>query len=60
MEKRTCLMRHSIELTFGEQIILAPTELRNRIMDAVNEKHGLKTEAQASVCSLKVDHFAPF
>ena len=56
MEKRTCLMRHSIELTFGEQIILAPTELRNRIMDAANEKHGLK----AIVCSLKVDHFAPF
>lgn len=36
-----------------------PTELRNRIMDAVNEKHGLKTEAQAIVCSLKADHFAP-
>ncbi len=49
-----------MELTFGEQIILAPTELRNRIMDAANEKHGLKTEAQTIVCSLKVDHFAPF
>lgn len=49
-----------MELTFGEQIILAPTELHHRIMDAVNEKHGLKTEAQAIVCSLKVDHFAPF
>lgn len=39
--------------------IVVPTELRNSIMDAVNEKHGLKTEAQAIVCSMKVDHFAP-
>lgn len=53
-------MRYSMELTFGEQIILVPNKLHNRIMDAANEKHGLKTEAQASVCSLKVDHFAPF
>ena len=28
-------------------------------MDAVTEKHGLKTEAQAIVCSMKVDHFTP-
>lgn len=27
--------------------------------DAVNQKHGPKTEAQAIVCSMNVDHFAP-
>lgn len=31
----------------------------SEIMDTVNEKHGLKTDAQAIVCSLSVDHFAP-
>lgn len=60
MEKRTCLMRYSMELTFGEQIILVPNKLHDRIMDAANEKHMLKAEAQAIVFSLKVDHFAPF
>ena len=39
--------------------IIVPNDLRNKIMDAVNEKHGLKTEAQAIVCRMKVDHFAP-
>ncbi len=53
---------HGISLQTEKEIviIIVPNELRNRIMDAVNEKHGLKTEAQAIVCSLKVDHFAPF
>lgn len=40
-------------------IIVVPNDIRNRIMDAVNEKHGIHTEAQAVVCSMKVDHFAP-
>lgn len=40
-------------------IIVVPNDIRNRIMDAVNEKHGIRTEAQAVVCSMKVDHFAP-
>lgn len=40
-------------------IIVVPNELRNRIMDAVNEQHGIRTEAQAVVCSMKVDHFVP-
>ena len=39
--------------------MIVPNKLRNRIMDTVNEKHGLKTDAQAIVCSLNVDHFAP-
>lgn len=40
-------------------IIIVPNEIRNQIMDAVNEQHGIRTEAQAVVCSMKVDHFAP-
>jgi len=40
-------------------IIVVPNELRNGIMDAVNREHGMRTEAQAVVCSMNVDHFAP-
>ena len=52
---------HGISLQTETDIIaiIVPNDLRNKIMDAVNEKHGLKTEAQAIVCSMKVDHFAP-
>lgn len=52
---------HGISLQTEKEIviIIVPNELRNRIMDAVNEKHGIRTEAQAVVCSMKVDHFAP-
>lgn len=52
---------HGISLQTEKEILvmIVPNELRNPIMDAVNEKHGLKTEAQAIVCSMKVDHFAP-
>lgn len=52
---------HGISLQTEKEIIaiIVPNELRNRIMDSINEKHGLKTEAQAIVCSMKVDHFAP-
>lgn len=52
---------HGISLQTEKEIIviIVPNELRNQIMDAVNEQHGLKTEAQAIVCSMKVDHFAP-
>lgn len=52
---------HGISLQTEKEILvmIVPNDLRNRIMDAVNQKHGLKTEAQAIVCSMKVDHFAP-
>lgn len=52
---------HGISLQTEKEIlvIIVPNELRNPIMDAVNQKHGPKTEAQAIVCSMKVDHFAP-
>lgn len=35
--------------------ILAPNDLRNQIMEAINLNHGLKTDAHAVVCSLAVD-----
>ena len=52
---------HGISLQTEKEsvIIIVPHDLRNCIMDAINEKHGLKTESQAIVCSIKVDHFAP-
>lgn len=39
--------------------IVVPQELRNPIMDEVNAKFGMQTEAQAVVLSMKVDHFMP-
>ncbi len=38
--------------------IVAGTEKRNAIMEMVNKKHGLKTEAGAIVCSLGIDRMA--
>lgn len=35
--------------------IVVPTEKRNGLMDAVNAAHGLKSEAQAMLCSLPID-----
>ena len=35
--------------------IVVPTELRGPIMEAVNEQHGLRSEAQALVCSLPIE-----
>ena len=35
--------------------ILAPNDIRGRIMEDINAKHGLKTKAQALLCSLAVD-----
>ncbi len=35
--------------------ILVPTQLRNPIMEAVNQTHGLRSQAQAIVCSLPVE-----
>ena len=52
---------HGISLQTEKETIavIVPNDLLNRIMDAATEKHGLKTEAQAIVCSMKVDHFTP-
>ena len=37
------------------EAIVVPTELRGPIMEAVNEQHGLRSEAQALVCSLPIE-----
>lgn len=36
--------------------IVASTEKRNTIMETINRKHGLDTEAGAMICSLGIDH----
>lgn len=36
--------------------IVAAGERRNAIMEMINKKHGLKTEAGAVVCSVGIDH----
>lgn len=38
--------------------ILVPNEIRNKLMDEINREHGLKSEAQAIVCSVPVDKAA--
>lgn len=36
-------------------VIMASGETRNAIMETVNRKHGLKTEAEAMICSVGID-----
>ena len=35
--------------------IVVPKEIRNAVMEAINEKHGLQTEVDAVVCAMGVD-----
>ena len=35
--------------------IVVPTSLRNPIMEAINTEHGLRSEAQAALCSLPIE-----
>lgn len=35
--------------------IVVPKEIRNTVMEAINDKHGLQTEAGAMVCAMAVD-----
>ena len=48
---------YEVELEAEREIvaIVVPTELRGPIMEAVNEQHGLRSEAQALVCSLPIE-----
>lgn len=52
---------HGIAFQAEKEVIaiVVTNEIRNKIMDAVNAEYGLKSEAQAVVCCMKVDHFAP-
>lgn len=45
-------LREEKELIF----IVVPTELRSKIMDAVNREHGLRTESGAMVSAVAVEH----
>lgn len=53
-------MELSYDLSLDEEreivAIVVPNEIRNAVMEAVNEKHGLKSESQGMLCSLGVDH----
>lgn len=49
---------YDIDLQAEKEIlaIVVPNENRNAIMDAVNAAHGLRSQAQAMICSLGIDH----
>ena len=49
---------YDIDLEAEREIlaIVVPTKLRNDIMTAVNREHGLRSDAQAIVCSLPIEH----
>lgn len=48
---------YEIELTSEREIvaIVVPTQLRAPIMESINTNHGLRSEAQAALCSLPIE-----
>lgn len=52
-------MEESYDLTLNEEreivAIVIPTEIRNTVMTAINEKHGLKSDSQCMLCSMGID-----
>ena len=38
-------------------MIIVPNDIRNAVMESVNQAHGLRSEAEAVICSLSVDRF---
>lgn len=48
---------YEMELKAEREIvaIVVPTKLRNPIMEAINAEHGLRSEAQAALCSLPIE-----
>lgn len=53
--------KHGVNQQAEKEIIalVVPNEIRNSICDEVNEQYGIKSKAQAAVCSMGVDHFQP-
>ena len=49
--------RKMVELKAEREIvaIVVPTSLRGPIMEAINTEHGLRSEAQAALCSLPIE-----
>ena len=35
--------------------IVSPSEIRNQIMEAIHQEHGVQTEAGAALCSLPIE-----
>ena len=55
-EEQTAQLRGLASQSEKEMLfIVAPKEIRNQVMDAVNSTHGVQTEAGALVCSLGID-----
>ena len=50
---------YGLELTPEKEIlmIIVPNNIRNAVMESVNQAHGLHSEAEAIICSLGVDRF---
>ena len=50
---------YGLTLTPEKEIlmIVVPNEIRNVVMEQVNEKHGLRSGSEAVVCSLAIDRF---
>lgn len=48
---------YEVELKEEREIvaIVVPTDLRGPIMEAINSEHGLRSEAQAALCSLPIE-----
>ena len=48
---------YEVDLKADREIvaIVVPTSLRNPIMEAINTEHGLRSEAQAALCSLPIE-----
>ena len=48
---------YEVELKAEREVvaIVVPTKLRNPIMEAINTEHGLRSEAQAALCSLPIE-----
>lgn len=53
---------YEVEMKAEREIvaIVVPTELRAPIMEAVNAEHGLRSEAQAVLCSLPIEQIVRF
>ena len=50
---------YGLNLTPEKEIlmIIVPNDIRNAVMESVNHAHGLRSEAEAVICSLSVDRF---
>ena len=50
---------YGLNLTHEKEIlmIIVPNSIRNAVMESINQAHGLRSEAEAVICSLSVDRF---